>query len=144
MPYSPEEKQRALDRLRANGGSAKQTSRETGISARTLRRWRDAARKADPAANDGSAPLPDDVLGALETHMATHALTLAEQLLDENQPAPLNQRTSALSMLVDKLLKLDARRADAAPANEPHEPIEQRIAFRDLDGTVYGGGDDAG
>lgn len=165
-PHSEDAKRRALERLHANDGSIAQTSRETGISSRTLRRWRDAAQKpvtnpppqthpagesedkspaGDRVAQDD--PLPADVLGELETHIAKHALKLAKELLldddkQKKQPAPLNQRASALSMLVDKLLKLEARRLHA-DADDVNTPIVQQIAFRDVDGKWYGGGDDA-
>ncbi len=127
MPYTPAQKQHALARLRANDNDITCTSDETGISASTLRRWRDATD------NDGEPTAPADVLTQLEAHMARDALTLAETLLQDEQAAPLNQRASALGMLVDRLLKLDALRSTDAEGSPP--TIE--IVYRDADGTRH-------
>lgn len=119
MPYSAEEKARALQRLHDHNGDIRRTSAETGISPRTLRRW--------TAADTPEVPdTLEDSLHELRQQLIKDAVALAVSLLDVIEDAPLNQRATALNQLIDKILKL----ADDLPDTEV--PVI-RIEYEDPD-----------
>jgi hypothetical protein len=115
MPYSEEERQAALARLAANNGNVQQTSAQTGISARSLRRWAQQApaqveqpapvsrRAQRPTSTDG---VSQQVYDHLLLTLLADAIRLAESLEPVIDEAPLNQRATALNQLIDKILKL--------------------------------------
>ena len=115
MPYTPQQKKDAIEHLLLNGGDVDKTSTEMNIRKATLRRW----MKDAPS-----------VLEYLQTYMSAHALTLAKDLLQDGQSTPLNQRASALGMLVDRLLKFDALK----PPTESHTRSTVEIIYRDQQG----------
>ena len=110
MPYSADEKARALQRLQDNNGDIRRTSAETGISPRTLRRWSAADTPEAPEAENAL----EDSLHELREQLIKDAVALAVSLLDVIEDAPLNQRATALNQLIDKILKL----ADDLPDTE--------------------------
>ncbi|MEL6210024.1 MAG: hypothetical protein AAFR44_07555, partial [Pseudomonadota bacterium] len=80
-----------------------------------------------------------DVFEDLHLILKDHAKTLADELLDADHAAPLNQRSSALGVVIDRLLKLDDRSralsgdAGAAPPTEQGPP---KIYIKQADGSV--------
>lgn len=129
--YTVRQRREALERLVANEGNFHETARDTGISVRTLRRWQRLAHDAQLR--------PAQRLERLENLMGQSAITLAENLLKDKQSAPLNQRASALGMLVDRLLKLDEWQRNYGGATDedglPDEII--RLVFVDPDGSEH-------
>jgi|GEM_PF-3520461 len=79
-------------------------------------------------------PTPIDnatlALQELEKQLSAHAVQLAHGLLNEFEHAPLNQRASALGLLFDRLIKLEARHAQTG-----HAVLE--VIFRDADDSLH-------
>ncbi len=79
-------------------------------------------------------PTPIDnatlALQELEKQLSAHAVQLAHGLLNEVEHAPLNQRASALGLLFDRLIKLEARHAQTG-----HAVLE--VIFRDADDSLH-------
>lgn len=119
-PSTAFEREFALAVLLANDGDIAATSAELKLSSTTLRQWQREA-----------AAHPVDALGAVRALLAHHALTLAHTLLQDDHPTPLNQRASALGMLIEKLLKLE-QRAGAASA-----PPTVEVIYTDPDGSHH-------
>jgi transposase-like protein len=128
------DRQTALRALARHNGNVTTTAREMGVSRTTIRRWRDEA-----------AQQPN--LDALEHTLLAHAAVLAGDLLaGEIVTAPLNQRASALGMLVDRLLKLESRRAAQAAGDPEADTTDEddqraRLVYRDLKGNLREWGD---
>jgi len=57
IPYDPEEKRRALGRLEENDGNFIKTSKETGITALTLRTWRNGNEKLEIVESEAEVKL---------------------------------------------------------------------------------------
>ncbi len=150
MRYSDETRQEALDCLAANAGNFRKTARDTGISARTLRRWASQERTPGDALrrlrdefevfkrklreDDRSDAGDDETLLWLRQRMLPtlieSSLRLADTL-DDVDDAPLNQRATALNQVLGNILKL----LDILPGIE--EPI-LRVEFIDpTDGTAH-------
>lgn len=79
-------------------------------------------------------PAPIDnatlALQELEKQLSAHAVQLAHGLLNDVERAPLNQRASALGLIFDRLMKLEARHAQSG-----HAVLE--VVFRDADDSVH-------
>jgi len=125
-------RQRALLALVRNNGNVAATAREINVSTSKIRRWRDETN--------------DLTLDDLEQSLLVHAAVLADDLLEGTVvTAPLNQRASALGMLVDRLLKLEARREantpDAPDNDEDTATGPVRMVFRDRQGNLREWGD---
>lgn len=119
MPYTHQQKRDALEQVIMSGGDLDAVSAKMKINKETLRRW---LKDAPP------------VLDQLQTHIEGHALKLAKDLLSEEETLPLNQRASALGMLIDRLLKLEALKVPAdSTADEAHNTIE--IVYRRANGS---------
>ncbi|MBZ0291670.1 MAG: hypothetical protein K8L99_03800 [Anaerolineae bacterium] len=127
MRYSTAEKESALRRLDALGGVYTRASAETGIPPKTLSRWareRDANQAALHALQNGMDTLrecrqdpsdeDEDPILVLHEQLVENALVLAESLKSVIEAAPLSQRASALSQLIDKIIKL----SDMLPKRE--------------------------
>ena len=148
MPYSDEQRQAALDCLAASGGDFQQASAATGISPGTLRRW---ARQEPSASYDQELtalvdqlaaykqhlleqPMPDNPLErggtVLMLSMLENAILLSESIQPVITDAPLNQRATALSQIIDKAIRL---------SKELPQTGEQviRVEFIDPDGTAH-------
>lgn len=126
---TPAHRQRALLALVRNNGNVAATARALNLPRAAITRWRDEANRL--------------TLDDLERVLLVHAAVLAGDLLEGAVvDAPLNQRASALGMVVDRLLKLEARRAaptvDDAPAAAAGPP---QLVFRDRAGNLRAWGD---
>jgi transposase-like protein len=145
MRYSDEEKQAALDCLAAHDGHFGETSAATGIPAATLRRWarQEQAQALDLSqvkhtltafqnrwrsekVNDPQEQAQLDLLLLL----TEDALLLADSIAEVIENAPLNQRASALSQVIDKILKL----AELQPENDTQII---RVEYVYPNGTVH-------
>lgn len=124
--YSEEEKWKALDCLRENGGNCRQTSQATGVPLRTLQRW---TRREQDAADEAYTAW---ALARMRQRLVDNVLRLADSLEAKIDDAPLNQHASALAQLVDRLIKL----ADKLPQSNPDDDVI-RIEFVDADGSVH-------
>jgi len=122
MPYPAEKKREALAALAENDGDLAATHEQTGVSKRTLRRWRKAA-----AASKSAEP-PFDV--SLEKHLQKALLQIVDSIAQQSQDAALNHQVSAFNGLFDRLLKL----RDEQPATAP-ECIE--VVYVDEDGSRH-------
>jgi transposase-like protein len=132
MRYTQNQKQAALERIRANGGNVAAAARYVNIPYHTVRRWHHAAQAEAPPA---PSPSGADVLAQLERQLGDLALTLANTLLDEQAPGTLPQRTSALGALVDRLLKFEKLRDERESSTGHTKYIVRRVIFQDADGT---------
>ncbi len=126
------QRQRVLLALVRNDGNIAATAREINVSAAKIRRWRDETNNL--------------TLDDLEQSLLVHAAVLAGDLLEGTVvTAPLNQRASALGMLVDRLLKLEARREVNTPDTPTHNKNTAtgsvRMVFRDRQGNLREWGD---
>ncbi len=128
--YTDEEKRLVLDRLIANHGDVPLTAAESGINERTLYLWRKDSDFADIASpnlkklphlpqNDspslyterglGGEVLPPDTTEAFQTihdKLLTIVQALSNRIEESIDEAPLNQRVTALSQLIDRIAKL--------------------------------------
>lgn len=124
-------RQQVLLTLDRNNGNIAQTARDLNVTPGRIRRWRDEAERL--------------TLDDLERTFLVHAAVLAGDLLTgEVVNAPLNQRASALGMLVDRLLKLEARReakTPDTPAAEDDDDGPLRLVYRDRHGNLRDWGD---
>jgi len=148
--YSPDYKTVVLRLLDAYDGDVALTSLETGIPERTLRAWRIkhharsiAPGHLPPSSNrrqfrriplvDAPSPPadpPENELLALRQHLMRDALTLAASVEADLTRAPLAHRVVALSHLVDRIMKLDAR------LPRPRHESVIRIEYVDPQGNV--------
>ncbi|MBL8120790.1 MAG: transposase [Anaerolineae bacterium] len=120
MPqYSESAKQRIIDHLIANNGDVVITSRETGISDRTLLRWRQEygiqppdSLSATTTTTTTNAPTEIEIdltpILDLRTQLITLAETLGQSVPEAIPEAPLNQRVAALAYIIDRLVKVNA------------------------------------
>ena len=129
--YTDEEKRLVLDRLIANHGDVPRTVEETGVPMRTLYNWQKDANLPLPkllpnlpSASDSPRPdaqaeglgvraseLPPDTTEAfqeLHDQLLPIAKILADRITEAIDEAPLNQRMTALSQLIDRIAKLAA------------------------------------
>jgi transposase-like protein len=132
--YSVEEKQRAVDRLIANFGDIGRTSAELDIPERTLWRWRKEIMPLPPPplppqtessssslagmlySPDEKAVIPPDDLEALRDLKAemlhlTKYIIQSDRIKPAIDAAPLHQRVTALTQLIDRIIKLAAQLA---------------------------------
>lgn len=140
QPFSPERKKHALQVLDSNFGDVQRTSRELGISDRTLYKWRKNAglQFSPPPPTSptldfpphyevgrglgGGDNLPADDLQALldlKAEMVRAAKYIAVNIIAAVEAAPLGQRVTALAQLIDRISKLAAQ----LPAAEDEEII---------------------
>lgn len=130
--YTDEEKRLVLDRLIANHGDVDLTVSQTGVPERTIARWKQTAQR-DGSLRPMSMPPPmppTDTLnsppslagegpgvGVLSEEITERLTTLREEMLDAADTlsrsiisaideAPLNQRVTALSQLIDRIIKV--------------------------------------
>ncbi|MEZ4671795.1 MAG: hypothetical protein R3E39_28155 [Anaerolineae bacterium] len=132
--YSADEKQLVLDRLVANRGDITRTAKETGVSDRTLLRWRQEHNIPPPSVHvmsspptttsptqnaspslytergpGGEVPLNPEILDSLyelRDKMLFIINTLIDAIGPAIQDAPLNQLTTALAQITDRYIKL--------------------------------------
>jgi transposase-like protein len=121
--HSAQERRDALKQLAENGGNIRQTAAEMKVSAVTLKRWWEESR---------TPPVQwPDVRGELLNWLAHDALELARTLLEpDDHSAPLNQRASALGVVIDRITRLED--TDAALTNAPI-----RVVYTDPDGSEH-------
>lgn len=104
----------ALEKLEEHGGDIAAVSRQTGISPGRLRRWQreaDSIRQAQRHARHEKAAR---IMSEVEQAMAEKSLELVEAIDSERiTKAPLNQLAAALSVLVDRYLKLSGETTEA-------------------------------
>ncbi len=130
MPYTHEERQAALTQLKRRNYDYEQTSADTGVSRRTLKRWHDDARTKQLDALQ-------EKIEDLHAQLAENALHLAQALDDSIDGAPLNQVSSALGVVVDRFLKVDDHIAQVKQAeNETNEQVI-RIEYQYPDSTIH-------
>jgi transposase-like protein len=144
MRYSDEQRQAALDCLVVNEGDFRRTSAETGIAARTLRKWAQQAQDGDAElaqlrerlaafqeyiriseSDDPREKLRDTVLVTL----VDNAIPLSKSMGVDIETATLAQKASALKQILSIILKL----LELLPFRE--QVI--RIEFVDPDGTTH-------
>jgi hypothetical protein len=131
--YTDVEKRLVLDRLIANHGDVARTAAETGVSDRAIYTWRTEPKFADlispllphlphishddtlnsPPSLAGEGPgvgvLSEEIterLTTLREEMLDAADTLSRSIISAIEEAPLNQRVTALSQLIDRIIKL--------------------------------------
>lgn len=128
--YSQKEQRAAVARLLAEPGlSVRQLAAEMGVSASTLRRWRQSYAPT-PTPDESDAPLSSSqMIALLRERLIKSAVTLASSLDEVVDKAPLNQRATALSQLIDKIIKL----AEQLPVE--HEQVI-RIEYLHPDGSI--------
>lgn len=78
--------------------------------------------------------LSDETLFSLRQRLMQTILALADGLDAAIEDAPLNQRASALSTLIDKLIKLDGWLPQSAKSS--HEENRFIIAYEHEDGSI--------
>lgn len=128
--YSQKEQRAAVARLLAEPGlSIRQLAAEIGVSVSTLRRWRQSYAPT-PTPDKSDAPLSSSqMIALLRERLIKSAVTLASSLDEVVDNAPLNQRATALSQLIDKIIKL----AEQLPVE--HEQVI-RIEYLHPDGSI--------
>jgi hypothetical protein len=151
--YAPTEKRLILQRLIANGGDVARTARETGISERTIHRWRKQAhltltaltplppqnQRVFPQTDQLPADSPVDPLDSLIPSMIAEADyllgSIRREVIDE---APLHQRVSALVQLIDRIERLYTRaQIRAAQLKAPAEDEDVQIIYEfEVEGHV--------
>lgn len=120
--YTDDEKTQALERLEANLGNITLTAIQTNIPVRTLRDWKreNAALVAANTLPDADSPSdllpPSEILRRrrretgeytrIREILMDHLFDLTETLLDD--PATAHQRMTALSRLLDRVIKLES------------------------------------
>lgn len=170
--YPPEQKAAALERLHANGGNIALTHLQTGIPQRTLYGWRQAAwlqqlqriQRSSPSEQQRTPPpsppltdltgAPDikdellteeqnlQILNRIRRRLITELADLSSEGLMLTSPT---QRIQALTMLLDRLMKLEEHLRPYLPV----EPSIRRIEYVYPDGSKhqvppwYDGNDDA-
>jgi hypothetical protein len=149
--YTDEEKRLVLDRLIANHGDVPRTVNETGVPMRTLYNWQKDANLPLPkllpnlpTASDlppspvttgegsGLGVLPPETTEAFQTlhdKLLVIADTLSNRIVEAIDEAPLNQRMTALSQLIDRIAKLAALLPDADEDDEDDDGKPFKIAF---------------
>lgn len=127
MPYDSQFKTRTIKRLHANGGNIIKTSAEMKVPPSTLRRWRNLYEHDEDGLHDP--------LELLEIQLTDHALTLAAKLLENVEGAPLNQKASALGVVIDRLLKIHEANAAESAENDTVERVD--IYYHDPDGSTH-------
>lgn len=128
--YSQKEQRAAVARLLAEPGlSVRQLAAEMGVSVSTLHRWRQSYAPT-PTPDESDAPLSSSqMIALLRERLIKSAVTLASSLDEVVDNAPLNQRATALSQLIDKIIKL----AEQLPVE--HEQVI-RIEYLHPDGSI--------
>ncbi len=149
--YTDAEKRLVLDRLIANHGDVPRTAAECGVNERNIYVWRKDSKFADmellnlknptnfpnqlpsPVATGeglglGVSSLPPDTAEAFQTlhdKLLSIAETLANRIVEAIDEAPLNQRMTALSQLIDRIAKLAALLPESDDEPEPSgKPFE--------------------
>ncbi len=145
MRYSDEERQAALDCLAANEGNYAQTSKQTGISVKTLKRWaQQEATSGDELrqlrvqlaafrSQESTTRHEDPRLQFAEKVLVIlmdDAIRLADSIDEVIDDAPLNQRSAALNQLLGNIMKLMA-------LLPPIEENVTRVEFIDCDDTAH-------
>lgn len=144
-PFSPEFKAHAIERMIANNGDVIRTSRELGISDRTLYKWRkNAGIRVSPPPTPPTTtadspplhgmerglggevsdanPIPPDDLQALRD-LKSQMLDLTRYIMKNDQikpaidAAPLKERIAAATQLIDRIIKLGTQ----LPAEQQEE-----------------------
>lgn len=122
--YTTEEKRHALRRLAANNGSAMLAHKETGIPESTLYNWWQERKAMSDA----------DRLRELRQQLIAESLEMATGL---SVKAPLNQRSTALNQMIDKILKITTvLEEDKTDDAQTQEPI-LRVEFIDENGQAH-------
>ena len=127
--YTPAEKANALIHLHMNGGDIPYTSRQLGISERTLFYWRrnwyaENLQQQSPSLQIERPDFKDDLdaLAYLRKQIMAELLNMADSFRDGTIFATPAQRIHLLSQLLDRLMKLDAHL-------KPYGP-PQTVSFR--------------
>jgi hypothetical protein len=115
--YTDHQRETILDRLAANMGNIALTSIQTGVSERTIARWRQKYRPAMttkttiPPAIDAVPTITlanDAALLRLRDQLVQHAFALSDSFEEGIANATLSQRAAALSQIIDRIVKLAA------------------------------------
>lgn len=124
--YTQEERDAALRAVDTHG-SLSAASRATGIAAPTLKRWRDARDRQQATSTQAQ-------IDAARAQLATDTLKLARAIEGAINGAPLNQLSTALGTVVDRLLKLEEYAAGYAQAGK-----EQviRVEYKYPDNSIH-------
>jgi transposase-like protein len=140
--YTPEEKTAIMQTLAENGGNVARTSTQTGVPVRTLHAWR--------AQEQGKLPkhllMDDPEFEAILRRDAEHADAILDDVLKQLLESvrvlagrintnfdhvPPTTQMMALSRLIDRILKLEARQPRI---EQPHAII---IRYQDDDGSFH-------
>jgi hypothetical protein len=128
MTYSPQEKDGILEKLVANQGDVHRTFLETGVSERTLYRWRGEfwqswRRQSSPPSPPKSPPEFENDLQALaylRRKIMTELISVADSFEASVNFATPTQRAKVLTQLLDRLMKLDEYLKPYQKSKIPH------------------------
>jgi len=110
--YTDNDRARTLAALQANNGNITRTSRDTGVSASTIRHWRDNTSETVAATRDQK-------VATLAEELETLAYKLAWALPERIEGANLGQVTTSLGIVIDKLQLLQGQPTEITK-NETH------------------------
>lgn len=136
--YDPKRKAEVMAILAANGGDIARTELQTGVSERTLYRWRQVLwqtwRRQNPPPSSPK-PLPefeDDLesLAYLRAQIMKEVMSVANTFEGDLAYTTPPQRVGLLTQLLDRLIKLD----DHLKPYKPVEPVGFKI---DWDPGLY-------
>lgn len=142
--YTTEQKESAMQCLDDNYGNVTITALQTGVPKRTLQEWKrqrklQAIQRGEPLLREKNhapqqqqttddADTPQAEYARIRQRLMSHIHTLTETLTDDPDTAHL--RASALSRLIDRVIKLEALIKSTGP-------VECRITFEYPDGTIH-------
>lgn len=140
--YTPEEKATILEKLAENGGKVARTSQQTGVPARTLHAWRAQEQGKLPQhllMNDPEfeailrrdAQRADTILDDVLKQLLESVRVLAGRVTTTFDHVPPTTQMMALSRLIDRILKLEARQ----PRIE--QPKAYIMRYQYPDGTFH-------
>lgn len=133
--FTDDDKAQMLVALAANDGNVKKTARELGVSAVTLRRYRDQHKR-------GQQPVSDETLDAAREDFLTKAasvrdaaLSLLEEKIDEGSMSGRDLIT-AVGVLDDKIARANAANSTPTDGGNALPPPDQLRAL--MAGAVEG------
>lgn len=132
--YSLEDQERALERLRANQWDVTRTAEELGLARQTLYNWMHLDKSGESNLSNLSklstiqpptfASADDEVLERLyrlEDRLMQMTEDICETLPEHLAQASVNQRVSAMTQMIDRVLKIASL---LPPRNEDQGPID--------------------
>jgi hypothetical protein len=145
MTYSPQEKAVLLEKLTANQGDVHRTFLETGVSERTLYRWRGELwqswrHQSSPPSPPKSPPEFENDLQALaylRHKIMAELVSVADSYDVSASFASPTQRARVLTQLLDRVMKLDEHLKQHRQSNVPRNILftgDMGIYVRSQDG----------